>query len=105
VKRGVVERDEDVSGVTGNGRVATFAVNNDGRTAIFWPEGVGLWPSLEAAIKVHGHGGKTRFVILDDEMAETSHCEHCHAKGLIELGHYCPKHDFGCPGCLAEVKQ
>jgi hypothetical protein len=89
-----VERDEDVSGVTGIGQVSEFCIATDGRIAIFWPVGVGHFPSLEDAIKVHGHNGKTRFVILDDEVAETDHCAHCH---------YCTKHDFGCPGCLAGV--
>jgi hypothetical protein len=98
MKRGVVERDIDVSGVTGTGKVSNFVINDDGRVVIFWPVGIGVWPSLEDAIKVHGHNGKTKFIVTDDEVAETSHCDFCHEDVLK-----CPKHDFGCPGCLAGV--
>jgi len=96
MKRGVVERDEDVSGVTGTGKVSEFAIATDGRCVVFWPEGVGVWPSLEAAIRVHGHNGKTRFVITDDELAEVEHCGACHKTQHLR----CASHDFGCPGCL-----
>lgn len=93
MKRGVVERDVDVSGVTGTGQICTFVINDDGRVVIFWPVGEGVWPSLEEAIKVHGHNGKTRFVILDDD--EVSHCVTCHSSYIC--GH------TTCPGCLGIV--
>lgn len=93
MKRGVVERDEDVSGVTGVGKVSEFTIATDGRVVIFWPSGHGYFDSLEEAIKVHGHNGKTRFVILDDE--EESHCVKCHSASICE-------HVY-CPGCLSVV--
>lgn len=93
MKRGVVERDFDVSGVTGTGQICTFVVNDDGRVVIFWPVGEGIWPSLEEAIKVHGHNGNTRFVLLDDD--EASHCVKCHSAAICD--------HLECPGCLATV--
>lgn len=93
MKRGVVERDVDVSGVTGTGKVSTFCINDDGRIVIFWPSGHGYFDSLEEAVKVHGHNGKTRFVVLDDE--EISHCVTCHSS-------YICGHDI-CPGCVGIV--
>lgn len=94
MKRGVVERDFDVSGVTGTGRVSTFVINDDGRIVIFWPQGHGYFDNLDEAIKVHGHNGKTRFVILDDD--EASHCVRCHSAAICD-------HEV-CPGCLNSTK-
>lgn len=99
MKRGVVERDYDVSGVTGTGKVSTFCINDDGRTVIFWPSGHGYFNSLEEAIEVHGHNGQTRFVILDDAVEDEEHCLACHA----ELANaHCIQH-VACPGCLVGV--
>lgn len=98
--RGVVERDDDVSGVTGTGSVAEFVISGDGRVVIFWPVGEGSFPSLQEAMKVHGHSGKTKFIILDDEKLQTKHCNECHEDPRHPQ---CPSHDFGCPGCINGV--
>lgn len=100
--RGVVERDEDVSGVSGTGKVSTFVVNDDGRTVVFWPVGESRFPTLQDAINTHGHNGKTRFVILDDKDMEEEHCLGCHAS-LDDPGTCTVHPDFGCPGCLNGV--
>lgn len=107
MKRGYFERHEDVSGVSGTGRVADLAISSDGRVAVFWPEpapSVAVFPNLEAVKRAHGHNGKTSIVILDEENIE--HCEPCHAiwnsLGINSIGG-CEKHDFGCPGCLADA--
>lgn len=103
IKRGYLDRDEDVSGTSGTGSVAEFVISSDGRVAIFWPVGIGQFPSLQAAIDVHGHQGKTRFVILDDPDAPTvEHCIKCHNCSCNEV-HDCGAHKSGCPGCLAGV--
>ena len=99
----MVERDDDVSGVTGTGTVAEFSIATDGRICIFWPEGHSYFPSLQAAIKVHGHNGKTRFVILDDEKLQVEHCARCHVFQAHGAGFTCDNHDFDCPGCLNGV--
>ena len=102
MKRGVVERDFDVSGVSGTGSVAEFCISSDGRVVIFWKVGKSEFPTLEDAIKVHGHGGNTRFVILDDEAAnEDKHCVDCHFV-MNNDNLKCLEHD-ACPGCLVAV--
>lgn len=99
MKRGVLERNDDVSGVTGTGNVAEFVIASDGRVTIFWPTGVGVWPSLEEAIAVHGHNGKTLFTILDDpEVEDTTHCGYCHQDPYL----HCTDHEV-CPGCLEVI--
>lgn len=106
MKRGYLEREADVSGVTGTGNVAELVIASDGRVVIFWPTGEGVWPNLEEAMKVHGHGGKTIAVILDDpELEDVSHCEDCHTIVIAGSGGECDKHDFGCPACLNQVTQ
>lgn len=101
MKVGYLERNEDVSGVTGTGPVAEFAIASDGRLAIFWGVGVGVWPSLEEMLEVHGHGGKTIAVILNDKAENIAHCDTCHHH--MANGGSCSDHDFGCPACLSQV--
>lgn len=60
-----LERDTDVTGVSGTGTVADGVVWPDGTVSIRWrgdrPSTV-VWESLEHAEHVHGHQGATRFV-------------------------------------------
>lgn len=64
-----LERDTDVSGVSGTGIVAEGVVFSDGVTVVRWVVGehqsTVVWPSLEAVEAIHGHHGATR-VVLDD---------------------------------------
>lgn len=99
MKRGYLEREADVSGVTGTGNVAELVIASDGRVVIFWPTGEGVWPNLEEAMKVHGHGGKTIAVILDDpEAVDPAHCGFCHQDPYL----HCTDHEV-CPGCLETI--
>jgi hypothetical protein len=98
VKSGYLDRIEDVSGVSGTGKISEFAISSDGRVVVFWASGYSIFPSLEEAVKTHGHNGKTKFVILTDSEAE--HCLGCHAN-LSDEG--CEHHSFGCPACLTEA--
>jgi len=70
LRRFVLLRSEDVSGVSGLGVVAEGVEFSDGvvclrwctgehRSSVLWDEGVA---GVEA---VHGHGGRTRVVFLD----------------------------------------
>jgi len=63
-------RDEDVTGVSGTGTVAQGVVFDDGVTVIRWTAGphqsTVVWDNLDAAVAVHGHDGRTRFVDFDD---------------------------------------
>ena len=60
-----LQRDEDVTGVSGTGVVAEGVQFTDGKVAIRW-FGVHcstvVWDSIEDAIAIHGHHGSTRVV-------------------------------------------
>lgn len=65
-------REDDVSGVSGTGRVATGVQFPDGVTVLRWCVGKDstvVWADLATAIEVHGHGGATKFY-WDDDNAE-----------------------------------
>lgn len=58
-------RSEDPSGVSGTGVVADGAVfRDDGRVVVKWRNSANPYPlpfpSIEALLAVHGHGGKTQ---------------------------------------------
>lgn len=61
----LLRRTEDVSGVSGIGVVAEAAVFESGKCVVSWlvpPYSLSIHDTLDAAITVHGHGGKTEFV-------------------------------------------
>lgn len=68
----VLERDTDVTGVSGVGVVAGGVEFPDGTVALRW---YSEWPTsvvfhdrgIEAVQAVHGHDGKTRIVFVDGE--------------------------------------
>lgn len=68
--RFLLQRDEDISGISGTGVVAEGVVFEDGTAVLRWR---GKWPTsvvfhergLEAVREVHGHGGATKIVVLD----------------------------------------
>ncbi|MEV0445864.1 hypothetical protein AB0I84_12825 [Streptomyces spectabilis] len=67
-----LERDHDVTGVSGTGTVADGAVWPDGSVSIRWRgdrPSIVFWERLEDAVAVHGHGGATRFVWADETEA------------------------------------
>ena len=65
-----LQRDHDVTGVSGTGRVADGVLWPDGTVSIRWtgpmPSTV-FWHSLANALHVHGHGGATRIVWADEQ--------------------------------------
>jgi hypothetical protein len=69
-RRFELHRYTDVSGVSGEGVVASGAVWADGVVLIRWngdrPSTV-EWRSLDDAIAVHGHGGATRIAWIDGD--------------------------------------
>jgi hypothetical protein len=69
MRRFRLERDGDVTGVSGVGVVAEGVQFTDGTVVLRWlgrtPSTV-VWPDIVAARTVHGHDGRTRFVQLDD---------------------------------------
>jgi hypothetical protein len=69
MRRFVMERDEDVSGVSGTGIVAEGVVFTDGTTVLRWVTeytSTAIYPSVGELITIHGHGGATRLHWVDD---------------------------------------
>jgi hypothetical protein len=72
VRRFVLDRLEDVTGVSGTGVVAEGVEFTDGVVCLHWQ---GVWPSsivhyergMEAVESVHGHNGSTVIRWLDDD--------------------------------------
>ncbi|MER5715756.1 hypothetical protein [Streptomyces sp. NPDC002132] len=75
-----LQRNHDVTGVSGTGRVADGVLWPDGSVSIRWrgdrPSTV-FWDDVAHAEAVHGHGGHTRIVWDDPAPARTGECEHC----------------------------
>lgn len=71
-------RVEDVTGVSGRGNVAHGVQFADGTVVIRWrgedPSTV-VWGSLDAAMRVHGHDGKTKVVWLAAPFSEMAAAE------------------------------
>lgn len=70
LRRFYFQRDEDESGVSGTGIVVTGVKFPSGQVAIEWSaspvKSITIYPNIEAAIHVHGHGGKTKLVWIDE---------------------------------------
>jgi hypothetical protein len=60
----------DVTGVSGTGKIAEGVQFSDGRVAMRWltvNPSTTFWDSIEHAISVHGHDGKTEVRWLDED--------------------------------------
>src|ERR1039458_6334967 len=83
-------REQDVTGVSGSGTVAHGVQFADGTVVLRWlgrnPSTV-IWESLEAAMSVHGHDGRTRVVWLAAPFSEMGLAEdEAAAAGAIGRG-------------------
>lgn len=68
MRRFELHRDQDVSGVSGLGVVAEGVQFTDGRCVYRWLSGVAttnVADCLEHIVDIHGHGGATRVVWID----------------------------------------
>lgn len=68
MRRFYLHRQEDVTGVSGTGRVAEGVVFSTGWVALTWLTAVNslvFYPSIENVEKIHGHGGQTLIVWED----------------------------------------
>jgi len=71
----VLQRDIDETGVSGTGIVAEGVEFSDGTVALRWTS---AWPTsvvfhergMDSVVAVHGHGGKTRIVWVDDQVRQ-----------------------------------
>lgn len=93
----VLQRDHDVSGVSGTGTVADGVQFPDGSVAIRWrgarPSTV-VWASLADALHVHGHSGATRVVWSGQQLAGPA-CACAHPRDEHTV--------YGCAdGCACE---
>jgi hypothetical protein len=93
-----LERDVDVSGISGTGIVAEGVEFSDGAVVIRWVTGkhrsTVVWPGIADVEAIHGHGGATR-IVWDDELT----CRHCGQAPDEDGDHACPcPHPDGlCP--------
>src|SRR5262245_41530255 len=70
VRRFQLERDVDVSGVSGTGAVAFGAQAPDGTCVLWWSSGLEsttIYRDMETLLAIHGHGGMTRAIYIDPE--------------------------------------
>lgn len=68
MRRFQLQRDVDVSGISGVGTVADGVVFSDGVTVVRWRgerQSTVVWPGIEDVEAIHGHGGATRIVWVD----------------------------------------
>jgi hypothetical protein len=65
VRAFTLERDEDVTGISGTGTVAEGVEFADGQVVMRWLTSVTstvIYASIDAVEIIHGHGGTTRIV-------------------------------------------
>ena len=60
-----LQRDQDLSGLSGTGRVADGVLWPDGSCCVRWrseTSSVSVWSSFSDMVKIHGHNGATRIL-------------------------------------------
>lgn len=70
MRRFELHRDDDETGVSGTGVVAAGCVFEDGKVVMRWrtkTASTTSFDNLNDVLAVHGHGGKTRIVWIDEE--------------------------------------
>jgi hypothetical protein len=70
MRRFVLFRKQDVTGVSGTGVIAEGTVFTDGLSVIHWlrePHAMGVYQSLRDVIDVHGHEGGTELQFIDED--------------------------------------
>ena len=68
MRRFLLDRKEDVSGMSGTGMVAEGVVFGDGTCALRWTaeyKSTAVYDSLSDLIMIHGHDGKTVVRLID----------------------------------------
>lgn len=63
-----LERNHDVSGVSGTGIVAEGCLFDSGEAVVYWlgeHSSINVYKSIEDVIYVHGHNGATKVVFKD----------------------------------------
>lgn len=73
MRRFELHRDQDLSGISGTGRVAEGVEFSDGRAAMRWLTAWGstaVYDSMADVVRIHGHGGASRVVWVDALLPE-----------------------------------
>lgn len=86
LRRFVLQRNRDDTGVSGTGIVAEGTLFSDGRAIVRWcgnNSSIVLWNNLDELLKVHGHDGQTRLRWLD---TDTAHQPHPDAPNFPRIG-------------------
>ena len=68
MRRFILIRAEDLTGVSGTGEVAEGTVFSSGLAVIRWlrePYAMGVYQNLDDVISVHGHEGRTQLKFID----------------------------------------
>ena len=63
-------REEDVSGTSGTGIVAIGTILNSGKCVLEWTSfhtSVAIYSNIQDVELIHGHGGKTKVVVIVDK--------------------------------------
>jgi hypothetical protein len=96
----VLQRSEDVSGVSGTGVVAEGCVFSNGRVVLQWLsnglESIAIHDSLESLEQIHGHGGRTSVMFIGDSLIpEAVHHNEHHAsvRALTKPSSFHSRHD------------
>lgn len=69
MRRFQLHRSEDITGVSGTGIVAEGVQFTSGQVVMTWLTDLSstvIYPSIISTIAIHGHGGATRIVWLDE---------------------------------------
>jgi hypothetical protein len=70
MRRFYLQRNQDISGISGLGKVAEGCQFDTGWCAMVWLTGkvaMSYYPNIETIEAIHGHQGMTRVVWVDDE--------------------------------------
>ncbi len=70
MRRFLLRRDVDVTGISGTGFVAEGVEFSDGITVVHWRgehASTVVWETLDDVIAIHGHNGQTTVQWLEDE--------------------------------------
>jgi hypothetical protein len=70
MRRFTLDREVDITGVSGIGRVAEGVEFSNGKCALTWLTGVSsvaVYDSMSDLERIHGHGGSTKITYVDGE--------------------------------------
>lgn len=65
----ILQREQDETGISGTGIVAEGIEYDNGKCAMSWVtkySSVAIYDSMSVLEKIHGHGGKTKVIILKE---------------------------------------